>query len=207
MGTKNADTDELIERASRGERSARGQLLARHRTRLRQMVAVHMNPRLAPRVDPSDVVQEILTRADRHLSDYLRRRPLPFYLWLRRLAWERLVEVHRHHLQARKRSLYREEPGGLPLSDESAGALAERLAASGTSPSGRLMRKELRQRVQAALDQLEPRDREVLVLRYLEQLSTRETATVLGISEGAVKSRLMRALVRLRDVLEPEVKP
>ena len=86
---QSSDTDELVEQASRGDQLARQQLLVRHRPRLRQMVAVRMDCRIAARVDPSDVVQEALGDAARHLDDYLKARPLPFYLWLRRLTWER----------------------------------------------------------------------------------------------------------------------
>ena len=80
------DTDELIAGASRGDDRARQQLLDRHRGRLRRMVAVRLDRRLAPRIDPSDVVQETLGEAAAKLSGYLRDRPLPFYPWLRRLA-------------------------------------------------------------------------------------------------------------------------
>lgn len=90
----------------------------------------------------------------------------------------------------------------LGLPDQSAMMLVNRLIASGTSPSRQAIREETRDRVRAALDELTPRDREVLVLRFLEQLSTAEAAAVLGIGEGAVKSRLMRAVVRFRDLLD-----
>jgi RNA polymerase sigma-70 factor (ECF subfamily) len=195
------DTEELVERARDGDGAARQQLLVRHRKRLRQMVALRMDRRLIARVDPSDVVQEALADADQELSDYLRKRPLPFYPWLRQLAWERLIELHRRHLYAQKRSVRREEPDFLDLPDESAAQLAQRLLAPGSSPSERMLREERRGRVQGALAQLAPRDREVLVLRHLEQLSTNETAAVLGIKPGAVKTRHLRALERLRDLL------
>src|SRR5207248_2269319 len=97
--------------ASRGDARARQQLLARHQNRLRQMVAYRMDRRLAARIDPSDVVQETLLDAALKLSDYLRDRPLPFYPWLRQLAFDRLVELNRLHLRAKKRSVRREEPG------------------------------------------------------------------------------------------------
>ncbi len=201
MPGKNPDTDELLASASRGDASARQQLLVRHRRRLKKMVRLHMDRRLAPRIDPSDVVQEALAEAAQELSDYLAERPIPFYPWLRKIAWERLVKLHRRHLRARKRNVGREEPGILNLPDESAVQLAGRLLDLGSSPSKHLLREELHARVQTALDQLPDRDREVLVLRYLEQLSTKETAAVLGISESAVKTRHLRALVRLRERL------
>ncbi|HEV3203453.1 MAG TPA: ECF-type sigma factor [Gemmataceae bacterium] len=154
MAAMNLDTEQLIEQASRGDAAARQQLLVRHRDRLRKMVRVRMDQRLAARVDPSDVVQEALADAAGKLSDYLRRRPLPFYPWLRRLAWERLVKLHRRHIRARSRSVMREDPGRQALPDESVLELARRLVAPGTSPSNRMIREELRGRVQAALARL-----------------------------------------------------
>jgi RNA polymerase sigma-70 factor (ECF subfamily) len=177
-------------------------LLARHRGRLRQMVAVYLDRRLAARVDPSDVVQDALADAARGFASYLRERPLPFYPWLRQLAWQRLGQVHRHHIRARRRSVEREVPWDIVLPDQSAEALADRLMASGTSPSRRMIRDELRRRVQAALDRLAPRDREILVMRHLEEMSAAEIAAILGISEGAVRVRLPRALTRLRGLLD-----
>jgi RNA polymerase sigma-70 factor (ECF subfamily) len=206
MADQDADADALIDRARRGDDSARQELLAHYRGRLRKMVAFHLDRRLAARLDPSDVVQEALAEAARKLDDYLRAPPLPFYPWLRRLAWERLVKAHERHLRAQKRSARREEPGVLNLPDESALELAGRLLDVRSGPGERLLREELRARVRAALDRLAAPDREVLVLRYLEQLSHREIAAVVGASEAAVKARHVRALERLRGLLghDPE---
>jgi RNA polymerase sigma-70 factor (ECF subfamily) len=202
--TQEPDTEVLLDQAGKGDAFACEQLLVRHRDRLRRMVAFRLDRRLAARVDASDVVQEALADAARKLPDYLRSRPLPFYPWLRQLAWERLVELHRRHVLAQKRSVTREEGQALPLADESALELANRLLARGAGPVGQLLRDELRDRVQAVLAELPPRDREVLVLRHLEQLSIRDIAAVLDLSEGAVKSRHLRALQRFRDLLEQE---
>jgi RNA polymerase sigma-70 factor (ECF subfamily) len=196
------DTEELLERAGTGDRTARQELLARHRGRLRQMVALRIDRRMAARVDPSDVVQEALADAALSLSDYLKHRPLPFYPWLRQFAWERLLQIHRRHVQAQRRSVAREQLRIFDIADESEAILADRLVHASSSPSARLMAAELRERVRAALEALEPNDREVLVLRYLEQLSTKEIAAVLGINEPAVKTRHRRALERLRRRLD-----
>ena len=193
------DTDRLIQLASGGDASARDRLLARHRSRLRRMVCLRLDPRLGPRVDPSDVVQETLAEADRRLGEYLRQPPLPFYPWLRQIALDRLLDLRRRHLRAHKRSVAREEPGVLSLPDESAAELAGRLIDLGSSPSRHLLREELRERVRAALERLPAGDREVLVLRYLEQQSAAEVAAVLRITEPAAKKRALRALQRLRD--------
>ena len=204
MEEEKSAVEALLKLAEQNDRAACDRLLAMHREQLKRMVSVRIDSRLSPRVDPSDVVQEALAEANACLPDYARTRPIPFYPWLRRLTWERMVAASRHHIGSKKRSVVREDPGPLGLSNESAHDLAGRLAASGTSPSGRMNQQELQERIRAALLLLESNHREVLVLRYLEQLTTKETAAVLAISEGGVKSRLMRALVRLRAAMEDE---
>lgn len=194
------DTEELIEITARGDAEAREQLLVRHREKLLKMVAVRLDRGVAARLDPSDVVQEALAEAARHLDEFLRTRPLPYFAWLRQFAWERLVKLHRHHIRSKKRSVTREEARPMPLPEDSVLRLA-RLVASGTSPSQALIRDELSERLRAALDQLAPHDREILVMRNLEQLSIAEIAEVLGLTEGAVKVRHLRALRRLRTIL------
>jgi RNA polymerase sigma-70 factor (ECF subfamily) len=201
MTPNDVETEALLTRAGRGDLQARDLLLLRHQGRLTRMVAVRMDRRLAARLDPSDVVQEALAEAARRLAGYLERPSMPFYPWLRQLAWQRLVDLHRQHVRARKRSIAREEPCLLPLPDESAAELGRQLLAAGSSPSQRALKKELYERVQEAMVRLSAGDREVLVLRHLEQLGNAEIAAVLGITEGAVKARHLRALVRLRALL------
>jgi RNA polymerase sigma-70 factor (ECF subfamily) len=198
------DTDELLRLTRRGDPSARDRLLARHRPRLRRMVRLRLDPRLSARVDPSDVVQETLAEAARRLEEYLRRPPLPFYPWLRQIALDRLLDLRRRHLRARKRSVAREEPDVLSLPDESAAELAARLIDLGSSPSRQLLRQEMRERVRLALARLPEGDREVLVLRHLEGMTVRDIAAVLAVGEGAVRMRHVRALGRLRDLMDQE---
>jgi RNA polymerase sigma-70 factor (ECF subfamily) len=202
MGHEASDTEELLERAKRGDESARDRLVASHRARLRRMVAVRLDRRLAARVDPSDVVQEVLIDASGKLDEFLRERPLPFYAWLRQFAWNRLVDLHRRHVKSRRRSVAREERSVPDLPDESTLLLVERLLDNGTSPSRRLIRAEQREELRSALTALPARDREVLVMRHLEQMEIGEIAAVLEITEGAVKARILRALLRLRGLLE-----
>ena len=136
------------------------------------------------------------------MPDYLGQRPLPFYPWLRHIAWQHLVKCHQRHIGAQRRSVVREERGEPALPDESAAQLADRLVADDTSASGRVIGAEERQRLRAALALLPPRDREVLVLRHLEQLSIAEIGAVLGVTSGAVMTRHTRALERLRRMLQ-----
>jgi RNA polymerase sigma-70 factor (ECF subfamily) len=198
MSKRDADTDQLLQSAAVGDRSAREALLMKHRDKLKRMVAIRLNRNLAARVDPSDVVQETLADAARRLDDYLRERPMPYYPWLRRLASDRLDKAHRRH-KAHRRSVQREEPR--PLPDQSAQQLAERLLAANTDPAQAALKNEKRQQVRALLDRLSAGDREVLVLRFLERLSSEEAAAVLEVSPGAVRLRLMRALERVRQML------
>jgi RNA polymerase sigma-70 factor, ECF subfamily len=204
MGQHQPDTEDLVDRAARGDDCARQALLIRYYERLIRMATVRLDRRLAPRVDPDDVVQEALLEASQDLSDYLRDRPLPFHAWLRQYVGQRISKLHRHHLGAQRRSVRREEAGDWHLPEESTVLLAERLLDRQSSPSRRIQREELRQRIQAALARLGERDREVVVLRHLEQLSTAETAEVLGITEAAVKKRHLRALERLRALWDTD---
>jgi RNA polymerase sigma-70 factor (subfamily 1) len=141
MATQDSEADLLLERAGGGDVAAREKLLVHYQVRLLQMIRLRMDRRLAARVDPSDIVQETLIEAVQKLSEYLRRRPLPFYPWLRQLAWERLVDLHRRHVRTQKRSVRREERQSPPLPNSSAQELADRLVAQGSTPSARLARK------------------------------------------------------------------
>jgi RNA polymerase sigma-70 factor (ECF subfamily) len=123
-------------------------------------------------------------------------------VWLRQIACERLADAHRRHIRSQRRSVTREEPGGIPLPDESVFHLAQRLLASGTSPSRRMIRDEQREALRAAVASLPEHDREILVMRHLEQLDNSEIAATLGVSEGAVRVRHVRALRRLHELLE-----
>jgi RNA polymerase sigma-70 factor (ECF subfamily) len=195
------ESEQLIRQAAAGDREATDSLLSRYRSRVRKMVAIRMDKRLAARVDPSDIVQEALADAAQKLPDYLNQQPLPFYPWLRQLACERLIQQQRHHIGAKARTVTREQGDACALPDHSAVELVDQLLASGTSPSAGLMREELQQRVQNMLEKMATADREVLVLRYLEQLSITETAAVLGLTADGVKSRQRRALERFSNML------
>jgi len=200
--TREPDTEELVRRARKGDSSAANRLVVRHSARLRRMVAVRMDRRLVSRLDPSDVVQETLIEALRLLPDYLRDRPMPFYPWLRQIAWNRLVDLHRRHILSKRRSLDREVRLDLPLDEPSAYQLVELLLARESAPAARMLREELRYRVRKAIDRLSPEFREVLILRQIEQLSIEEIAAVLAVPQGTVKSRHFRALGQLRELLD-----
>jgi RNA polymerase sigma-70 factor (ECF subfamily) len=206
MGTMTAssssETNRLLRRAADGDQESWGALLTRHADRLRRMVAFRLDQRLQGRIDPSDVIQESYLEASKRLADHLREPALPFFLWLRGIAGNKLRELHRHHLGTQMRdagrevSLYR---GAMP--ETTSAALAARLLGHGTRPSEAAARAEIKVRLQEALNGMDPLDREVLALRHFEQLSPAETARVLGIKEKAAGMRYVRALRRLKDIL------
>ena len=200
---ENADKiDELIQRAAQGDEPAMSTLLSMYRDRLTKMVQLRLDRRLFGRVDASDIVQEATIEAARRLREYAETLPMDFYLWLRQLAGQKLIDAHRHHLGAEKRdagqevSLYRKA-----MPEATTTVLASQLLGRLTSPTQALQRAELQLRVQEALNSLDPIDREVLVLRHFEQLSNSETAKVLGISKSAASKRFIVALRRLKEVL------
>jgi RNA polymerase sigma-70 factor (ECF subfamily) len=197
------ETEAQLHAAARGSERALEWLLERHRGRLRQMIAVRLDDRLCARLDPSDVVQETLLDASRKLEEYLRERPLPFYPWLHRLASERLAQAHRHHLGALRREAGREQPGGIPWTEGSGLRLAERLATNDGGPTELLIREEEHLAIVRALGELSEHDREILVMRYLDQLGFSEIAAILNITESAARVRHFRALQRIGPLLAP----
>ncbi len=192
----------LTKLVEQGDESAAVELLARYRERLKRMIAVYIDGRLLSRFNASDVVQETFIEAHQKLRAYLIEQPIAFYPWLRQIAWEKLIQLRRHHWESQKRSVQRERHGWGAFSDESIVVLADRMSHPQVTPSEELLRTELRYRVRTALARLSLRDREVLILRYVEQLSTAEAADVLGISQATFLKRHVRALRRLRTRLD-----
>jgi RNA polymerase sigma-70 factor (ECF subfamily) len=166
------------------------------------MVGLRLDQRLQGRIDASDVIQEAFLDASAQLPVYLQNPQMPFYLWLRFLTGIRLAKLHRHHLGAQMRDAAREIPlyQGF-LTQASSVALAAQLLGRDTRPSEAAIRAELKIRLQEALNAMDPIDREVLALRHFEQLTTAETAQILGIKEAAAGKRYIRALERLREIL------
>jgi RNA polymerase sigma-70 factor (ECF subfamily) len=192
----------LIEQAVRGDQQALVALLDRHRDRLRRMVGLRLDQRLQGRVDPSDVIQEACLDATRRLPEYQANPTMPFFLWLRFLVGQRIVDEHRRHLGAAARDAGREislHRGALP--ETSSAALAAHLLGRLTTPSQAAIRAERQIRLQEALNSLDPIDREILALRHFEELSNSEAAAVLGLDKSAASKRYARALMRLKQVL------
>jgi RNA polymerase sigma-70 factor (ECF subfamily) len=193
-------TRRLLDDLRRGDRRALGALLARQRPAMRELVALHLDPRLAARADPSDVVQEAQADMARRIDDYLGRDPMPFHLWARKTAYERLLDLHRYHLRRARRAAGRE----VPLPDRSSLLLARPLLGGGPSPSRQAAARELAERVARAVAGLSEADREVLLMRHAEGLPFGEVACLLGVEPAAARKRFGRALIRLQDALARE---
>ncbi len=195
------DTDQLLTLAHAGDSMARQHLLMRHQEQLRHMITLYLDPRLSARIDSSDVLQEAMACAAGRLSDYLETRQIAFYPWLRAIVREALIDTHRRHVRAQRRSVYKEEQFPGPVSDTSAMHLANQLISSQTSASQRLDLQEAMHRVKQGLETLSPSDRDIVLMRCVEQLSTKEITEVLGITETAAKSRIRRALQKLAHIV------
>jgi RNA polymerase sigma-70 factor (ECF subfamily) len=196
------DTQALLDAAGRGDAQAVNRLFDRHRDVLRRMIQLRLDRVLARRVDASDVVQDVLLEANQRLSDYLADPRLPFPVWLRQLAHDRVIEMHRQHRGAQRRSLDREQSFANPaFADRSSFDLAAQLADHELTPAAANIRRELEQRFLGALDQLDDEDREIIWLRHFDQLGNSEAAQVLGLSPPAAGMRHLRALRRLRAIL------
>ena len=103
--TSHNDTDSLLTRAAEGDASAVAQLFDRQRPRLRKLIAIRIDTRIAACVDPSDVILEALLDASQTMDQFLQERPLPFYPWLRQITLARFMQIHRFHIKIK--------PGGL----------------------------------------------------------------------------------------------
>jgi RNA polymerase sigma-70 factor (ECF subfamily) len=199
-----SESQVLVQNAAAGDQRARSKLLEHYRESLRRMIAIRIDRRVAARIDASDIVQETLQHAHVRMGDYFSNPEIPFFPWLRRIACDRLVDAYRTHVETERRSVRREWTLTLDVSDGSLDDLACHLAASSLGPDQRAIQAEASVRTRAALMELKPADREILVLRYLEQLSVDEIANALGISHTAVTSRHLRSLQRLRRLLVNE---
>jgi RNA polymerase sigma-70 factor, ECF subfamily len=197
-----AETQAMLEHAAHDDPSAVDRLLACHREPLRRMISARLDRSLGRREDASDVVQAVLLEASRRLADYLRNPTLPFALWLRQIASDRVIDVHRRHRVAARRTIDRERPiAAGEFLDRSSLDLAAQLRDQGPTPAAEAIRHELLERFHAALEKLGDDDREIVLLRHFEHLSSSEAAGALGLTEPAAGMRYLRALRRLRVIL------
>lgn len=192
------DQPELLERVSQGDRQALGVLFSNHRERLRRMVTFRLDHRLRGRLDPDDVLQEAYLDAERRMQHYDPSESI--FVWLRMVTTQTLATVHRRHFGAQIRNANREVTlHGTPMATSI--AIADRFLGQLTSPSQAAMRKELASQLETALADLSPVDQDVLAMRHFEDLTNKEIAEVLDIEQNAASIRYVRAIERLKSVL------
>jgi len=202
MQNHETSAEELLDQVKLGDQAALATLFAAHEPALRRMVDFRLDPRLKGRVSPSDVLQETYLDALGRLRHFAEKPEMPFFVWLRLLANQRLVDVHRHHLGAQMRSVGQEVSLDRPgWAGASSMCLAAHLVGDFASPSSAFQQAELLERVEGAIEDLDPMDREVLALRHFEELSNSDVAQVLGIEKSAASKRYLRALERLKSSL------
>ncbi|MBI3865095.1 MAG: sigma-70 family RNA polymerase sigma factor [Planctomycetia bacterium] len=194
---------ELSNRIIKGDKQALAELFSLYRPRLWRMVNFRLHPRLQGRIDPDDVLQDAWIMAVARIDYFLRDASHSSFIWFRMIVNQTLVELHRHHLLAEKRSANRDVSVHSAWASEStSSSMAFHLSGHITSPSSAVNRAELAKQLDTILQGMNEVDREVLALRHFEELSNSETARVLNMSEQAASGRYIRALGRLKQILE-----
>lgn len=196
-GDRIDELHQLLQRAEGGDATALDQLLAAERDSLCQFVGLRFDERLRARLDPSDIVQETQIDAVRRFARFCEQRPMPFHVWLRKNALERVRKAQRDHLGAAKRSISRERA----MPERSSLLIAEQMITAENSPSAAAIREEFRAEVIRILDKLPEMDQEVMLMRHVEGFAHREIAYLLEIEESTARKRYARALLRLQDAL------
>jgi RNA polymerase sigma-70 factor (ECF subfamily) len=204
--TEGQHTLVLLDRVRSGDIGAVNGLLERHRAAIRRMIDRRMDRVVQRRVDASDIVQDVMIEANRRLGDYLANPTMPFQLWLRHMARDRLIDAHRRHRVAASRSIDREVPLAADTDGSLAGPVA-RVPDRDLTPEAAATWRELERRFAAAVEQLDEGDRQIVLLRHFEHLSSAEAAEVLGLSKPAAGMRYLRAMRRLRGLLDDSFGP
>ena len=205
----------LALRLAAGDEQALGEAFSLHRDRLRRGVLFRMDARLRGRVDADDVLQEAYLQAAQRLGHFAEKQqattdggPMGVFVWLRLLVAQTLIDAHRRHLGAQMRDAGREiaihrgpgayQGGAVATSVSLAGCLLGKL----TSPSQAAMRAELSVKLNEALSSMSDLDQEVIALRHFEHMTNAEVAEALHIEAKAASIRYVRAIKRLKQVLD-----
>ncbi len=196
------DMTEALQRVRNNDESALAELFSLHRERLWRLAHFRLDRRLLGRVDEDDILQEAYLAAVKRMSHFTEDSTTSFFVWLRMIVIQTLVDVHRRHLGAQMRNAGREIGRlGCHYSQTTSLSMAARLVGQMTSPSQAAVRVEVSARLEAALESMDPIDREVLALRHFEELTNSEAAEVLDIQQKAASIRYVRAIKRLKGIL------
>ena len=202
-GPPNEKTEELLIGAKEGDADAVDRLLDRHRVAIHRMIEMRLDRRIQQRVDASDIVQEVMIEANRRLRTYLESPSLPFHLWLRQMAKDRIIDAHRRHRGSVKRSVDREQGMVAPAAmEKSTIEFVAQLCDQELTPAAAATMHELQRRFSAAIEKLDEGDREIVMMRHFEQLTNQDVAQAFGLTQPAASMRYLRAMRRLRQLLD-----
>ena len=202
MWPESGTTEQLLTNIRDGDSAAVNQLLERHRSAVRQMIDLRMDRVLKRRVDASDIVQEVLIEANRRLQTYLENPVLPFHVWIRQMAKDRLIDAHRRHRQTARRSMDREQPLVAAANDQSSIDLLNQLRDQELTPAAAATWHELQRRFEQACGRLDDQDQEIVLMRHFEHMSNSDAAAALELTPQAASMRYLRAMRRLRTLLD-----
>ena len=194
-----SDPNGLQARLMSGDREALALLFSLHHNRLVRLVSFHLSRQLLGRVGPDDVLQEAFLAAERRIDHYAANSSTSPFVWIRMIAMQTLTDLHRFHLDAKRRDASREVVRN--FSSTPSASIAAFLTGRLTSPSQAVERAEMYELVERTVAGMDPLDQEVLALRHFEELSNSEVAEVLGIQQKAASIRYVRAVKRLRQEL------
>jgi RNA polymerase sigma-70 factor (ECF subfamily) len=198
-------TEALLTAARGGDPDAVNRLLEQHRGPIRRLVELRLDRKVQRRVDVSDVVQDVMVEVNGRLDKYLQDPVMAFHLWLRQIAWDRIIDTYRRHRVSAKRNMDREQPLTAAAGpDQSTMELAIQLSDPGLTPFAAAAQREIATKVEAAIERLADQDRDIILMRHYEHLSNQEIAEALGINPPAASMRYLRALRKLRDLLEQD---
>ena len=206
--TNPAEFQATIAAALSGDREAFARLYSERESRLRRILLFRMDRRIAGRVDVDDVLQEFYLAAEQRLASFDGETEESFFVWMRLVANQVMIDVHRRHVAAQSRDVRREvRPSQMKQQQTTTLAMSSFLVAGMTSPSSVFKREDRAERLHQAITSLSSLDQEVLALRHFEELSNLEVAEALDLSEQAASVRYVRALARLRKELETRFGP
>jgi RNA polymerase sigma-70 factor (ECF subfamily) len=198
-------TETLLTAVREGDDDAVNRLLEKHRAPIRRLVELRLDRKVQQRVAVSDVVQDVMIEANGRLQKYLDDPAMAFHLWLRQIAWDRIIDTYRRHRVSAKRNMDREQPMSAPAGpDQSSMEFAVQLCDPGPTPQAAATQREIALKVESAIERLGEQDREIILMRHYEHLTNQEIAEVLGLNPPAASMRYLRSVRRLRELLEAD---
>ena len=191
-------TPDQVSRFSSGDDLAA--FIESHRRQLLAYVDRNIGPALRSRLEPDDIVQEVVISALASPEQFNADGRDPFRL-LCQLAEQRIIDAHRHHVGAKKRSASREVSMDAPAGIGDGFGFVDLLVASITSPSQAFSHDQKEFRLQQAIAELNDEQKEILRLRFVEGLPTKDIAERMGKSDGSIRVMLTRTVAQLQEVL------